>query len=46
MKKLLITGTAGFVAGYYAEFLKENKIKYEILVLNFQLKEIINIISE
>lgn len=27
MKKLLITGAAGFVAGYFTEFLKENKLR-------------------
>lgn len=34
MKKLLITGAAGFVAGYFTEFLKENKIEYDILGLD------------
>ena len=34
MKKLLITGTAGFVAGYFIEFLKENEIEYDILGLD------------
>ena len=34
MKKLLITGAAGFVAGYFIEFLKENEIEYDILGLD------------
>ena len=34
MKKLLITGAAGFVAGYFTEFLKENNIEYDILGLD------------
>lgn len=34
MKKLLITGAAGFVAGYFIEFLKGNKIEYDILGLD------------
>lgn len=34
MKKLLITGAAGFVAGYFTEFLKENDMEYDILGLD------------
>lgn len=34
MKNLMITGAAGFVAGYFTEYLKENNLEYNILGLD------------
>jgi len=34
MKNLIITGTAGFVAGYFIEYLKANNLEYNILGLD------------
>lgn len=34
MKKMLITGTAGFVASYFIDYLKQNNQKYHILGLD------------
>ena len=34
MQKILITGAAGFVAGYFTEYLEENNLEYDILGLD------------